>query len=463
MKLSTTLFAASLLAVGCSSTRGGAASSQQMVDDYPLNMGNNPLITTMYTADPTARVFDGILYLYPSTDIPDPADYAFNGFCMPGYNVFSSKNLSDWKDHGKIIGQEDIPWARQDKYCMWAPCCIKKGDTYYYYYPSLKADGKGFGVGVATSKSPSGPFKVGAQNIAGVGNIDPNAFIDDDGQAYLYYGGGKGDVIRGAKLKENMSELDGEAVIFKNLPPEYKEATFMFKRNGIYYLTFSHSVGNSELCYATGDNPLGPFEFKGRILDPWKDCWTSHHSIVEYNGQWILFYHHNDISKADKLRSVCADYLTFDDNGEINLVTPTLRGIGNIPANREIQIDRYSAADESKIKIERLGEGFPANWMVSYIQDGAWLRYDRVNFDASTYTKAMVRYSCGVNGGEMLIKDANSGKLLAKFDLGSTGGWNKWQVAEVELQSQPSGMIDIKVEFSGNQKYQYNVDWIKFQ
>lgn len=436
------------------------ASKDAIAKEYPLNMGNNPCITTMFTADPTARVYDDVLYLYPSTDIPDTGEMQFNGFCMPGYNVFSTTNFMDWKDYGQIIHQEDVEWARQDKYCMWAPCVNRRNGTYYYYFPTHKASG-GFCVGVATSSNPEGPFEVQPQPIAGVNGIDPNSFIDDDGQAYLYWGGGKNKSIKGAKLKENMVEIETPAIAFETLPDNYKEAAFMFKRNDIYYLTFSCANGTSELHYATGKSPLGPFELKGKFFDKWSDCWTSHHSIVEYKGEWILFYHHNDISHKDKLRSVCADYLSFADNGDINLVTPTLRGIGTIYANREIQIDRYSDGDNTKFKSKQIGDEFPANWALTNIQDGAWVRYDRVDFSKQKYTKMQVRVASTATG-TIRVKSMADDATIAYVNINSSEEGADWQIVEFPIIKAPKAIVDLCIEFATTSQGSCSVDWIKF-
>lgn len=438
-----------------------AISSDKVQESYPLSMGNNPCITTMFTADPTARVYDDILYLYPSTDIPDPDDFQVGGFCMPGYNAFSTENFMDWKDYGRIIHQTDVEWARQDKYCMWAPCVNKRGDTYYYYFPTHKASG-GFSVGVATSSNPGGPFEILPNPIANVGGIDPNCFIDDDGQAYLYWGGGRQKSLRGSKLKDNMVELEGDIRVFEELPDTYKEASFMFKRNGVYYLTYAHAhpKNNSELHYATSKSPLGPFECKGKFFDKWDNCWTSHHSIVEYRGDLILFYHHNDISGKDKLRSVCADYLSFADNGDINLVKPTLRGIGTTYANREIQIDRYSQGDATKFSNVKIGEEFPANWALVDIQNGASVRYDRVDFSNQKYTKMQVRVAAK-SGGELRVLSTDGDKVIANVKI-NPATEESWQVLEFPIVAAPTGVADLRIEFTGSESPLYSVDWIRY-
>ena len=224
-------------------------------------LAQNPVITGQYTADPTARVFNGIMYLYPSHDILAKAGRGRVGwFCMEDYHVFSSADLTHWTDHGVIVSQDKVPWVKPDSYSMWAPDCIYRNRKYYLYFPSTPRDsshGKGFAIGVAIAGNPEGPFIPQAEPIANVHGIDPNVFIDKDGQAYLYWARGN---IYAAKLKENMLELASEPVILQTLPTKgLKEGPFLFERKGVYYLTYPHVRNKTEcLEYATlADNPPG--------------------------------------------------------------------------------------------------------------------------------------------------------------------------------------------------------------
>lgn len=165
----------------------------------------NPLIRDQFTADPTARVFEGKVYVYPSHDIPAaPGKGRAGWFVMEDYHVFSSENLTDWKDHGVIVSQTGVEWADPAGYAMWAPDCVFKNGKYYFYFPASAKD-KGFKVGVAVADKPYGPFKPEAKAIEGVRGIDPCVLIDKDGKAYIYYSMNK---IFVAKLKDNMVELD---------------------------------------------------------------------------------------------------------------------------------------------------------------------------------------------------------------------------------------------------------------
>ena len=200
----------------------------------PSSFSQNPIITNQFTADPSARVFEGKVYLYASHDILANEERGRVGwFCMEDYHVFSSENLIDWTDHGVIVSQDNVPWVNSKFYAMWAPDCIYRNGKYYFYFPAPAKDttlGRGFSIGVAVSEEPYGPFIPKAKPIKGVRGIDPNIFIDTDGQAYLYWAARN---IYVAKLKENMLELASEPQIIEGLPEKgLKEGPFIFERNG---------------------------------------------------------------------------------------------------------------------------------------------------------------------------------------------------------------------------------------
>ena len=280
----------------------------------------------MYTADPTARVWDdGRLYLYPSTDVAPPRGCDL----MDGYHVFSTDDMVNWTDHGEFLHSRDVDWGRKEGGFMWAPDCVYKNGKYYYYFPHPSDSDwhTSWKIGVATSDKPASGFELQGTIPEIDPLIDPNVFIDDDGQAYFYIGGGqKGWPCKAGKLKDNMMEIDGEMKLMKGLE-QFHEGPFVFKRKGIYYIIYPDRRGEGEIKgnqmhYATSDNPLGPWNHKGIILDA-TGCHTSHGSIVEYKGQWYLFYHNSALSGQNNLRSVCFDKLYFDENGGITKVIQT--------------------------------------------------------------------------------------------------------------------------------------------
>jgi arabinoxylan arabinofuranohydrolase len=290
----------------------------------------NPFITSIYTADPSAHVWaDGRLYVYPSHDIAPPR----GADLMDQYHVYSTNDMVHWTDHGEILRASQVPWGRAEGGFMWAPDCAYKNGIYYFYFPHPSGTdwNNTWKIGVATSTSPASGFTVQGY-IAGLEPyIDPCVFVDDNGQAYLYYGGGG--TCKGGKLKSNMTEIDGAMQAMTGLE-DFHEATWVHKRNGVYYLSYAdnHDLNgkHNRLRYATSNNPLGPWTYRGIYVEP-TDSYTNHGSIVEYKGQWYAFYHNSALSNNDWLRSICVDKLFYNADGTIQKVIQT--PINNNPGN----------------------------------------------------------------------------------------------------------------------------------
>jgi len=294
-----------------------------------------PIIKSIYTADPSARVgHDGKLYIYASHDM-DPArgcDF------MDRYHIFSTEDMVHFLDEGEILRSDDVTWGRPEGGFMWAPDCIYKNGTYYYYYPHPAGThwNDTWKIGVAVSKHPAKDFRdIGYIEKEGVGGwcmIDPCIFVDDDGRNYLYFGGGN--QPKAVELEDDMITAKGEIVDMVGLE-DFHEASWVFKRNGVYYMTFSDNLpGNNRLRYAMSDSPLGPWDRNGIYLAP-TGCDTSHGSVVAFKGRWYAFYHNCVISGRGNLRSVCVDELFFNDDGTIKLVEQTTgpcESVGSAPA-----------------------------------------------------------------------------------------------------------------------------------
>lgn len=423
----------------------------------------NPFITNQYSADPSARVFGDRVYVYPSHDIlATPGKGRVGWFCMEDYHVFSSANLTGWTDHGMIVTQNKVPWVKPDSYSMWAPDCIYRNGKYYFYFPTTPKDTtvtKGFTVGVATADKPTGPFTPQPDPIKGIQGIDPNVFIDSDRQAYLYWSQGN---IYAAKLKENMLELDGEVTTLGELPTKgLKEGPYVFERSGKYYLTYPHVENKTErLEYAISDNPLGPFKVTGVIMDESAQCWTNHHSIIQFKNQWYLFYHYNDLSPAfDKARSVRIDSLFFNADGTIQKVAPTLRGVGLTDAGSHIQVDRYSRMSERGVYIAFLDTSNKfRGWKTVFVEPNAWVQYNSVQFGNKVAKTVMVKASSST-GCTLLIK-ANDvrGPVVTEVKIPQTNGW---QSIKAKVLKPLSGVQNIVVQLEGNDETE--VDWISFK
>jgi hypothetical protein len=434
-----------------------------LMTGFPGEMyAQNPVITDQFTADPSARVFEGRVYLYPSHDIPVVEGRGRAGwFCMEDYHVFSSANLVDWVDHGVIVSQDKVPWVNAKTYSMWAPDCIARNGKYYFYFPAPARDttlGRGFSIGVAVSDRPYGPFTPEPQPIKGARGIDPDAFIDRDGQAYLYWAARNFYV---AKLKDDMMELASEPQVIRGLPDQgLKEGPSLFERNGKYYLTYPHVQDKTErLEYAMGDSPMGPFTVTGVIMDESPECWTDQQSIIEFKNQWYLFYHHNDLSpNFDKNRSVRVDSLFFNDDGTIRKVVPTLRGVGLTDASREIQIDRYSRKSERGVSIDFLDtlnrfEG----WKTVFDTANAWIQYNSVDFGKNTFESVQARTFSNTGGTLELRLDRVDGPMMARVHLGRTDGWS---VVKSPVLAHEPGIHNLVVLLRNSGKVE--LDWIRF-
>ena len=331
-------------------------------EELTKNAISQPLVNHIYTADPSAHVFNGKIYIYPSHDIDagDAFDDLGSHFAMEDYHVLSMDRPGEkTTDHGMALHVNDVPWAQKQ---MWAPDAIEKDGKYYLFFPAKDYDGI-FRIGVATSDSPTGPFIAQPKAIKGSFSIDPAVFKDDDGSYYMYFGGVWGGQLQRwrtgsfngeqpespfaflpaddepalcakvAKLTDDLLEFaeapkdllivddKGQPLLQGDNERRFFEASWMHKYNGKYY--FSYSTGDTHfICYAVGDNPYGPFTYKGVVLNPVVG-WTNHHSIVEFEGKWYLFYHDSSLSKGvTHLRCVKVTELKHNDDGTIQTIDP---------------------------------------------------------------------------------------------------------------------------------------------
>ena len=322
---------------------------------------SQPLVTNIYTADPSAHVFEGKIYIYPSHDVESniPFDDLGSHFAMEDYHVLSMDTPEGTAtDHGVALHVNDVPWADKQ---MWAPDATERNGTYYLFFPAKDHEGI-FRIGVAKSKLPQGPFIAQPKPIKGSFSIDPAVFKDDDDSYYIYFGGiwggqlqrwrngsfnaeGEGPLVhipadnepalcpKIARLTKDLLEFDemprdilitdenGDPLLQGDNDRRFFEASWVHKYNGKYY--FSYSTGDTHfLCYGIGDNPYGPFKYSGRILNPVVG-WTSHHSICAFEDKWYLFYHDSSLSKGvTHLRSVKVTELIHDENGLIKTIDP---------------------------------------------------------------------------------------------------------------------------------------------
>lgn len=378
--------------------------------------GQNPIISTLFTADPSAHVFGDTLYIYASHDV-----FPSRGCdLMDKYHVFSTTNMVDFADEGEILSSSDLSWGASG--FMWAPDCAEKDGKYYFYFPhpeNTENWNSTWRCGVAVSNSPAGGFvDMGMlENVNGsyVGEadgtgqdygsmIDPCVFKDTDGTYFLFIGGGSH--LYYAPLSSDMLGLDEP---LREIPseqcPDFHEGAWVFKRGDIYYLMYAdNSSGGNCMRYCTSDSVDGPWKEGGIFLTQVKDCDTTHGSICEYKGNWYLFYHNAALSGNGTLRSVCIDKVEFEADGSIKTVVQTEDGVDVVGSRVAIDPQKNCVAEISEeamlslytsVKTYRAssfayggGCGFNGTAIDNLHEAGAWFQVN--NVDGGRGGKALV-------------------------------------------------------------------------
>jgi hypothetical protein len=429
-------------------------------------MGQNPICPPgLNIADPTTRVWnDGKLYVYGSRD------ESLKYYCSFDNWVLSTSDLKHWEYIPNAFVSkgpgDQVPFNDQ---VLYAPDIAFKKGIYYFYYCQ-----PGGVEGVATSASPNGPFTNAREiYLKRKNQIDPAVFVDDDGQAYYIWGQFQEKI---ARLKPNMTEIDTTTIV-ENLVTEkehfFHEGGYMVKRKGIYYFIYAH-MGRKGMptCigYATSRSPFGPFKYRGVIVDN-DGCdpnsWNNHGSIVEFKGQWYVFYHRttNGVVNA---RKTCVEPIWFNEDGSINEVEMTSQGAGKpldsfarIEAERAcllfggVRIESYSWDQANPLN--------PANNdQLGQIKTGDWAAYKYIDFGVGT-TSVSVRVAPGEKPGKITFKPDNTwGPALGTLDIPGGGDGKTWTTLSSKIKM-IRGVHALYLTFAGGDKPSFNVDWFKFE
>lgn len=418
----------------------------------------NPIVPAgVYIADPSAHVWkDGKIYIYGSND--ESVKY----YCSWTHHVLSSSDLLQWELTKNVFsskGENDqVPYNDE---LLFAPDVQYKDGTYYMYYcqPSgTEAEG------VATSKSPLGPFVNGRKmDTKGISEIDPCVFMDDDGQAYYIWGQFSAKV---ARLKPNMTELDLSTLkdsVITEKEHFFHEGGYMVKRNGIYYFIYAHmGRSNRPTCigYATAKSPFGPFKYGGVIVDN-ANCdpsnWNNHGSIVEYKGKWYVFYHratHN----SNMMRKACIEPITFNADGSINEVEMTTQGAG-APLKATTTIEAEQACLLFGNTYIHLYE--PGKESLTAIENNDNAAYKYINFEAGV-DSFVVRLAPGIKGGTLQVSlDQPWHQPIGTIHVSAATGDKKWVTLSCPVKK-TEGVHAVWLRFYGKDTDLFDVDWFKF-
>jgi arabinoxylan arabinofuranohydrolase len=438
----------------------------------------NPVIQTKFTADPAPMVYKDTVYLYTGHD-EDDAPEGMAGFKMKDWLLYTSTDMVNWTDRGAVATLKHFKWLPSKGWGSsengaWAAQCIERDGKFYMYCPLL-----GRGIAVLVADNPLGPFTdpLGKALISDkFDSIDPTVFIDDDGQAYLYWGNPN---VWYVKLNKDMISYSGEITKDKSFakvkgqkdPYHYQEGPWVYKRDGRYYMAYASTCCPEGIGYAMSDAPLGPWEFKGYIMKPNKNSSGNHPGIIDYKGKTYVFgfnYRLNFMQtpKHHERRSVCVDEIKYNADGTIQEV-PWWKeeGVAQVGTlNPYTKTEAETICWSSGVKTEVCSAG---GMDVCNIQNGSYIKIKGVDFAKGAKSfKASV--ASDTKGGKIEIYLDNLttgtvvGTLVGTLDVPSTGGAQEWKEKSCKIKD-AKGVHDLYFKFVGKDGLLFNFDWWKFE
>lgn len=459
---------------------------------------DNPIVQNIFAPDPAPMVYDDTVYLYTTHD----EDETVGGFyTMLNWHAFSSKDMVNWTSHGQIFSLDDISWANDR---AWAAQCIEKNGKFYLYVP-VKAEKSGICIGVGVSDSPTGPFKdaIGKPLIdeGDWNDIDPTVYIDDDGQAYLYFGNPQ---LRYVKLNDDMISYSGEVeridMTVEAFGPgksddsaSYAEGPWFYKRNNLYYMVYPAfgASGGENISYSTSESPTGPWKFGGKILEP-NNCYTIHPGVVDYHGKSYLFYHGNSLDKNSSFHRSCAiEEITYEEDGSIPSVEQTAAGVESVRnLNPYQRVEGETMAWERGVEVERHEDN---SCSLASIHNENYIKLKDVDFgtvgpigvsanvacaDESQEGTIEFRIDCDENiestesdvkdifaeGFDLHNTDVNSGEVIATIDVKASGSADVYKEIKGKIEKKLTGVHDLFVVFKSNNEGElFKLDYYNFE
>lgn len=442
-----------------------------------ISQSQNPIVQAHFAPDPAPMVHKGTVYAYVGDDIP-----GFDFYYMTKWRVLSTTDMVNWTDYGSPISLESFKWARDR---AWASQCIER-DGKFYWYICAQTTNNDMAVGVAVSDSPTGPFKdaLGKPLIStgSWSNIDPTVAIDDDGQAYLYWGNGG---LFYVKLNKDMVSYSGEIVtvpinvesfggVRGNKSTEnpnkdmYVEGPWFYKRNNNYYMMYAGmGKGGETLSYSTSNSPIGPWKYQGKIMENQKtNSFTNHGGIIDYKGNSYLFYHTGLLPGGGSYgRAACVEQFTYNPDGTIPSVSISSEGpkpVGELnPYNR---VEAETKAWSEKCSIAQNAKN---GVYVSSARLKGYIKVREVNFGNQSPKSFSASLAAGLDGGILEVRlDSLTGPIISSIQLPNTGGWEVFKTFTSKLNQEVTGKHDVYLYFNGQNitagRELFNFDWWKF-
>lgn len=435
---------------------------------------DNPIVQTCYTTDPAPMVHGDRLYVYTGHD-EDKADF----FWMQEWRIYSTEDMANWTDHGSPLAIEDFDWA-DDR--AWAPQCVGRDGKFYFYVPLHSKLSGAMAIGVAVGDTPVGPFKDAIGKPLVDGNwayIDPTVFIDDDGQAYLYWGNPD---LYYVKLNRDMVSFEGEVGMIEQTPEGFGKAKFVemepdkkykstytegpwfYKRGGKYYMVYAAGGIPENISYSMSDSPTGPWKYMGVVM-PQCDTgsFTNHSGIIDFKGKSYFFYHTGALPGGGGFgRSVAVEPFEYNADGTIPTIMPTKEGASAIktfdPYGR---VEAETMAWSEGVTTEPNSE---TGLYVADVHDGDYIKLANVDLKGGPRTFG-ASVASALRGGKIEVRvDGKEGPLVATLEVPGTGGWENWKYIETSAVGEAPGVHDVYFVFRGRKGPKlFNIDYWSFK
>lgn len=402
-----------------------------------------PIIQTKYTADPAPMVYNDTVFLYTTHDEDDA-----EGFKMQDWLLYTSTDMVNWTDHGVVASLKSFDWVKRDN-GAWAEQVVERNGKFYMYCPI-----HGNGIGVLVSDSPYGPFKdpLGKPLVwqkEHWDDIDPTVFIDEDGQAYMYWGNPNCYYV---KLNEDMISYSGDIVKLKETPEHYQEGPWFYKRNGHYYLAFASTCCPEGIGYAMSDSPTGPWKTKGYIMRPTERTRGNHPGIMDYKGKSYVFGLNYDLLKLEtnthyERRSVSVAEIHYNEDGTIQEVPywadTKLEQIGTFNPFRKVEAETMAWGYGLKT-----APNADKSLSVVDVNNGEYICVRGVNFGKNKARRFEVS-ALPLEGGNLKIRlDAPDGKIVGNVNIPKGNETSKYELYSCEVNA-VSGIHDLYLSFEG--------------
>ncbi|GAA2148664.1 glycoside hydrolase family 43 protein [Glycomyces algeriensis] len=424
---------------------------------------DNPIVQTIYTADPAPLVHNGRVYLYTGHD-----EDGSTWFTMKEWRVWSSDDMVNWTDHGSPLNLDTFSWARQD---AWAGQAVERNGKFYWYVPVINDATGRPAIGVAVADSPTGPFRDAlGRPLVQNGEIDPTVFIDTDGQAYLYWGNPN---LWYVKLNADMISYSGSATKIPlttqgfgtrpgstERPTLYEEGPWVYKRGSLYYNVFAAQCCSEHIAYSTAPSPTGPWTYRGTVMPTQGSSFTNHPGVIDFKGSSYFFYHNGALPGGGGFtRSVAVEKFTYNADGtipQINMTTAGAPQAGTL--NPFVRQEAETIAWATGVETERSSAG---GMNVGWIENGDSIKVKGAAFGTGA-RQFTARVASATSGGTIELRvDGPNGPVVGRCTVTGTGGWQNWADVSCPI-SGATGTRDLYLKFTGGGGYLFNVDYWRF-